>query len=223
MGNAGHHRHGAATADAEAAFLTPAGYAVLAKYRWRTPPEVLTALQRMYGQFDGDACAGYENTVAPRYIDAELDALSGGCWAHNYHEAFDLYPGYHFGPLDAWGTSARHWFINSPWDARGIRKAAREAFPDTELEPFPGTEAFALEALRQHEEYGLTVTCLMPNAADTKWQSAILKEAAQVLVCRRFPFLDHLGVRQPSPPGGTIVAHFSRIRFDEKVIWGWQP
>lgn len=213
MGNAGHHRHGAATADAADAFLASAGYAVLAKYRWRTPPQVLEALQKLYGRFDGDACAGPENAVADCYIDAELDALEGACWADRYKKRAPT----PYSPLP------KHWFINSPWAPKGVSKAARKAFPETKLKPFPGTEAFALEALRQHQEYGLTVTCLMPNASDTKWQSAILEKAAQVLVCRRFPFYDHLGVEQSSPPGGTIVAHFSRIRFDRRVVWGYKP
>jgi hypothetical protein len=176
-------------------------------------------VQELYGAFDGDACAEYVNTVAPRYIDAELDALAGGSWSHGYRTAWDAFPDYqHIGQMQP-----QHWWLNSPWAPMGVSKAARDAFPDAALAPFPGTAAFAWEAVRQFKEYGTRVTCIMPNAADTKWQSAILNEAAQVLVCRRFPFMDHNGVLQKSPPGGTVIAHFSRHRFKQKVIWGWKP
>ncbi len=214
MGNAGHHRHGYATEDTGAAFLSSSGYAVLAKYRWRTPPEVVAKLSGRFGPFDLDACAGAENAVAERYIDAELDCLSGAPWNEVYR-----------GPR----AEIRSVFMNSPWATSGVSKVAREAFPGHELAPFPGTAAFAEEAWRQSQEYGLSCVCLCPNATDTKWQQGLIQRASMVLVNRRFPFLDHRGIRQASPPGGTVTLLFEGCtpcagwRDGPEVVWGWTP
>ncbi len=41
-----------------------------------TPPEMIRAVQRRFGQLDVDLAAGEENRKAPRYVTKETDSLS---------------------------------------------------------------------------------------------------------------------------------------------------
>lgn len=69
-----HARHGSATERPDGATLSTTGYAVLAKYRWRTPPEVYAKLDAEFS-FDLDACADESNHLAPRWFSEADDCM----------------------------------------------------------------------------------------------------------------------------------------------------
>ena len=74
----GHHRHGSATEDPSGARLSPSGYVVLEKMRWRTPRWLVKSIAKDLGidQFDLDAAGEHEAKCAPCVLTMEDDCLT---------------------------------------------------------------------------------------------------------------------------------------------------
>lgn len=181
-----HDHQGRATETADGAIMGP-GYAILRKMRWGTPPEVIEAIESRVGRIDLDAAAEPHTSVGRDCLTAGDDCL-GAPWP--------LHPG-------------EVGFINPPWSARGVSRAAREAYPGVELEPFPGTDAFATRALQEARVSSATVVALLPHSLDSLWQRHLARRADEVWIARRIAYLDPV-TREPatSPPGGTLALVF---------------
>lgn len=80
-----HKRHGAATEKEGEILIGPGKYAITEKMRWRTPPDLVAALQKEFGAFDLDATAEDGCATAPRWITVEEDALNVD-WRLTYRE-----------------------------------------------------------------------------------------------------------------------------------------
>jgi len=211
----GHHRHGSATEDPSGARLSPSGYVVLEKMRWRTPRWLVKSIAKDLGidQFDLDAAGEHEAKCAPCVLTMEDDCLTTE-W------------GMASSPL---GTRMiQNVFFNPPWGAKGLVKAARSAFPDNELTAFPGTAAFVERAHQQSRDHGLTVALLVGVTMDA-WQRPLAALADEVWFGPRIRFEDVHGNLGPQPPGPHMVLVF-RGNVPKKgwpggprVRWDWSP
>lgn len=202
-----HARHGTATDSPTGAILAPAGYAVLGKMRWRTPRYVVDDLAlRMAlpgAVFDLDAAAEDGAHVADRYLTVEEDAL-----VCDWQRAFR-------GPALPPGGRIRSAFLNPPYAAASISKAALEAFPDEGLVAFPGTAAFIQRAWEQSRG-GLEVAVLLGGMLD-QWLQRYCARADEVLFGPRLHFLDLDGKPQSQPP----IPHLALIFRPNVPENGW--
>ena len=210
----GHHRHGSATEDPSGARLSPSGYVVLEKMRWRTPEWLVKSIAKDLGidQFDLDAAGEHEAKCALQVLTMEDD-----CLVAEWNEVPNLL-----------GTTIQNVFFNPPWGAKGLVKAARVAFPEQKLAAFPGTAAFVKRAHQQSQSHGLTVALLIGVTMDA-WQRPLAALADEVWFGPRIRFEDVHGNPGPQPPGPHMVLIF-RGNVPEngwpggpRVRWDWSP
>jgi hypothetical protein len=156
------------------------GYVVLESMRWRTPPALIDAWCKHLGirEFDLDACADAESTVARRWFSAAVSCLTHG-----------------------WG-SARYAWMNPPFGGPGKpKKKLREAGLDPdEFSAFPGVDAFVDRAIHQVVTHQLTAVVHVPAILEAR-TSPWVRAADELVILGRVRHLDLDGDEQRSPPG----------------------
>jgi len=192
--------------------------------RWRTPPELVAAIEARFGTIDVDAAAEDANAIAARWFTAEQD-----CLFQDWRRGHRFQSGDAYGPApDIDPSKIRTIYINPPWGPRGVPKWAKEQHPTREFNPFIGTGRFVQKAWEESRR-GPTVLALLPQSLDAVWMKPWLVRADEILIGRRFRFLRPDGTRADQPPGGHLLLVF-RSHVPEsgwpggpRTEWDWNP
>ena len=170
-----------------------------AKTDWETPPELMEALRREYGDFGLDPCAIYGTKKALFHYGPDSYIEYDVTGELDFPKSENLRP-CHDGLLPIWAGKV---YVNPPY-GRGI-----------------GTwvEKCCLEVQRGNAEL---VVALLPVSPDTRWWQTWVSQATEVRFLKgRVTFV---GADGPAPFASAIVVwRRGMLGWHHVSYWDWRP